>query len=80
MGMNHNDLNECKVTQSYVTLEEVTIADGVFYAMADSGRVCVVWRRGCNDWPEVGQRWEVRILGSDVASGIMSAQALIRAD
>lgn len=84
MEMNQHDLNNSVVavfpaTEKVVELDYVYETDGMYAAMAEQGAVTVGWRLCCNDYPEVGQRWLIRILGFDVATGIWIAQALMRA-
>ena len=83
MEMKPHDLNNLVIAafparEQVVEIEHVYQTEGVFAAMAACDSVTVGWRLGCNDWPEVGQRWLVRLLGFDVATGTLIAQALMR--
>jgi hypothetical protein len=61
-----------------VTLEHVATIDGCFAAIADDGQLNVGWLHSCNDFPEVGQQWLVRVLGIDLPTGVLIAHALMR--
>lgn len=64
--------------EQVVTLEHVSIEAGMFVALADGGRLNIGWLHGCNDFPEVGQQWFVRVLGIDLPTGVQLAHALMR--
>lgn len=75
--------------EAIVKIDNVRREDGFFTAAAtlcnslvaggvSSSRVQIGWITGCNDWPEAGQHWMIRVLGYDHPSGTWLAHALIR--
>jgi hypothetical protein len=85
MGENYEDLiGDLAVllpaVELEVSLQTVFQEEGVFMATADhqGQRIQVGWICRCNDHPEVGQVWLVRVLGYDKPSKIWLAYALIR--